>query len=640
MSDVHHCKQKAAYTFCAVLLQTNHKEQYDSSKKTAAKPLPANAKGQMTITFEKVKSPDVSVPKYATAHPRQAAITDSLLSLIADSMLPLQFVESSGFKQFMHVVEPKYNIPSRRTITRKLSDRLQECKDDIKSALDVLANSELRTGTIHATVDLWSSRALEAIIGVRIHFFDEQFSLRMKTIAYRHFGERHTGENIAHEFESIIDEYGIPISEMGYQVTDNASNMLKAFQLFAEHAAEFENSSSEANDEDEDDFLEILDGDENQPENSSTTLVMGLGSRHLPCCAHTLQLVVKDALKSDEVARNIIQEANSVVTFFRRSLFWNEELKKSSGGLTLLAAVPTRWNSSYTMLKRLAQDDVWKAVTDTLSRARAARPSITKVPRLVTSKSQVTELISLLEPFDEATLALQGDGVTASLVVPAMLGLDAELASCKTQLIQLRQSLRLCLKERFQKLILSPEYVVATLLDSRYKLVPFQEQSESASGSDRDDSQYLQSMCRTEAKGILLQMMAALGKDSPGSGTVHLQDSSTESTTTELYSQNMRRSIFAKFSGSHTVCEPEEQSYLMAPTTEQDVLPGEFWAKSAHTYPQLVKLARTFLSIPASSGSVERLFSVAGAIVRARRSRLSSVTVESLLLAMENHKLE
>jgi len=74
----------------------------------------------------------------------------------------------------------------------------------------------------------------------------------------------------------------------------------------------------------------------------------------------------------------------------------------------------------------------------------------------------------------------------------------------------------------------------------------------------------------------------------------------------------------------------------MAPTEEAN--PREvFWAKSGDAYPRLIKLARTFLSIPASSGSVERLFSVAGAIVRARRSKLSSVTVESLLLAKGNH---
>ena len=47
-------------------------------------------------------------------------------------------------------------------------------------------------------------------------------------------------------------------------------------------------------------------------------------------------------------------------------------------------------------------------------------------------------------------------------------------------------------------------------------------------------------------------------------------------------------------------------------------------------------LAKKYLIIPATSASVERLFSVVGAIVRARRNRLSASTVESLLLRMQH----
>ena len=52
-------------------------------------------------------------------------------------------------------------------------------------------------------------------------------------------------------------------------------------------------------------------------------------------------------------------------------------------------------------------------------------------------------------------------------------------------------------------------------------------------------------------------------------------------------------------------------------------------------YPVLSKLARKYLSIPASSASVERLFSVCGAIIHARRARLSANTVEALLFHMK-----
>ena len=49
--------------------------------------------------------------------------------------------------------------------------------------------------------------------------------------------------------------------------------------------------------------------------------------------------------------------------------------------------------------------------------------------------------------------------------------------------------------------------------------------------------------------------------------------------------------------------KPEEHAFLMAPT-EEAIPPEVFWAKSGDAYPILIKLARTFLGIPASSGSV------------------------------------
>ena len=72
----------------------------------------------------------------------------------------------------------------------------------------------------------------------------------------------------------------------------------------------------------------------------------------------------------------------------------------------------------------------------------------------------------------------------------------------------------------------------------------------------------------------------------------------------------------------------------MSPT-EHQMKPEAYWAANGSRYPRLAELARIFLSVPASSGSVERLFSVSGAILRARRSRLTAQTVESLLLHMD-----
>ena len=81
----------------------------------------------------------------------------------------------------------------------------------------------------------------------------------------------------------------------------------------------------------------------------------------------------------------------------------------------------------------------------------------------------------------------------------------------------------------------------------------------------------------------------------------------------------------------------EDYNYLAQRVLQQS--PDIFWASTtAESLPSLRRLARKYLSIPATSASVERLFSVSGAMIRARRGSLAPNTVESLLLCMEQTK--
>ena len=68
--------------------------------------------------------------------------------------------------------------------------------------------------------------------------------------------------------------------------------------------------------------------------------------------------------------------------------------------------------------------------------------------------------------------------------------------------------------------------------------------------------------------------------------------------------------------------------------------PEVFWATEGSASPGLRHVARRLLSITAFSGSVERLFSITGAILSVRRNRLSATTVELLLLRKQQCELE
>jgi hypothetical protein len=58
------------------------------------------------------------------------------------------------------------------------------------------------------------------------------------------------------------------------------------------------------------------------------------------------------------------------------------------------------------------------------------------------------------------------------------------------------------------------------------------------------------------------------------------------------------------------------------PGTEID--PLKFWSDNAIHFPILATLAKKYLSVPASTAAVERMFSIAGHIFSIKRRRLGS----------------
>ncbi len=78
--------------------------------------------------------------------------------------------------------------------------------------------------------------------------------------------------------------------------------------------------------------------------------------------------------------------------------------------------------------------------------------------------------------------------------------------------------------------------------------------------------------------------------------------------------------------------------YLDAPCVTMDINPTKFWSEKE--WPVLAKLAKNVLAVPASSSSVERLFSIAGKIFRPERCRLSDHRFQSLMFIRCNNNLK
>jgi len=72
-------------------------------------------------------------------------------------------------------------------------------------------------------------------------------------------------------------------------------------------------------------------------------------------------------------------------------------------------------------------------------------------------------------------------------------------------------------------------------------------------------------------------------------------------------------------------------SYLNQPSVDATVDVLDWWRRNQEIYPNLSRMARDFLAIPATSVPSERIFSEAGQIITSRRNRLNADTVRACI---------
>jgi len=214
------------------------------------------------------------------------------------------------------------------------------------------------------------------------------------------------------------------------------------------------------------------------------------------------------------------------------------------------------------------------------------------------------------------------------MVLPVVDGLLHLLTSTTGGLDVLRDVLVRHVQEKFGDLYQDDELCMATVVDPRFKLVPF----------DTDER-------RQRAVSATLCAMARATADSPAADSGAAGPGST--TPSAPSSQTGTTSIWAKLDASAAASAPttvssadvrrnQLDSYLAAAGIARDADPLTWWSANQATFPAVASVARKMLAVPATSVASERLFSKAGDIVTKKRNRLSSSKADKLCFLMEN----
>ncbi|XP_073679580.1 v-myb avian myeloblastosis viral oncogene homolog-like 2a [Garra rufa] len=587
---------------------------HEKSKSTA-EPLPKVKEVKRTTLVKTLKadSPPVYPRSASPSSSRSACVVppqhkgfiDDVLQMIAEDMLPLNFTECSGFRKFMNSVGPQHPQVSQRTIALELYNVVEKTiKPQLIQQFRNCVSLSGGQNVIHVTADVWASEHMEPLLAVQIHFLDDDWNIHRPTVAFRHLQRNQFMPNIGGELESILLSFGLFPHNIGYTIIHEAKNTIATHDVFCDYKIM---CSAQKNDPDEDDLLRFLD-DQVTIEDFSIAEISS--SKHLDCITTQLHSVMKEALKKSRVVDRILLEIQSVVSFFRRSAYWFEVLARKCK-LSLSGSSNTSsytWNSTITIIREIMQESIWDLVMTILNQARTEANSCPVCPPAVhVAREQVVDFVGLVEPFEEVVQVLQEDGFTLSLIIPSIIGLDKTLETKTTSFSLFCSALRSGLRSHFQPLILKRDLIIATVLDPRIKLEPFDDGKEKFKNTTLFTPSKLRVTSIVESAFIETCTTAETSCDKPNVDT------------------------------QFTEKVPELHQYLSEPLSEGDISVQSFW-KEATRFPRLQSACRKILAAPASSGGFKRLFPLASCIVRARRNRLPEHTTERLLLYREFRK--
>ena len=198
-----------------------------------------------------------------------------MISLIADVKLPLSILDAPAFKIFVTSLDSRYMLPSCKHMSTTL---ITKKAGEIKSKMtDILQETEY----VSLTLDLWSNCQMRGFIGITCHVVKD-WTLLSLMIECQRFCRHHTTENIWQYYYEAIASHGISEKNIT-TVTDNTSNVVKAFKL---------PGFSKANDDQPESESELSSEDEDSVDNVEPVDIEEAGLEFLPdhdtCFAHTL----------------------------------------------------------------------------------------------------------------------------------------------------------------------------------------------------------------------------------------------------------------------------------------------------------------------------------------------------------------
>ncbi|XP_010480984.1 PREDICTED: zinc finger BED domain-containing protein RICESLEEPER 2-like [Camelina sativa] len=394
---------------------------------------------------------------------------------------------------------------------------------------------------------------------------------------------------------------------------------------------------------------------------------------HMRCCAHILNLIVRDGLakaKTSIVAiRNAIKYVRSSGDRLKSFLLRVETGNVGRGSLCL--DVATRWNSTYLMLtaaikfrvafeKMLAEDKLYNEYfmeTEENAEGDTGENGRKRVgPPTFADWEQVQRLVKFLKIFFNCTLTFSATKtVTSPVCYNELVIIERNLINLSINGDLLLKTEAMIMRAKFEKYWdglnnMNPLVIIAFVFDPRNKMQFAGLCFDKLYGKDSMESTHLRSSIKSVMKELYGEYVVKLSGSEPGNstygGTVtepvvttndlfDLSDDDGYERTDTLYSEMVAET-------SNEECSSELDIYLLekpvirtpaALGMDFDIL--SWWRRNSSKFPVLSEVARDVLAIQVSSVASESAFSTSGRILDPYRSSMSPHMVETLVCTQQ-----
>ncbi|KAM0898892.1 hypothetical protein ACQ4PT_021648 [Festuca glaucescens] len=205
---------------------------------------------------------------------------------------PLSIVDHAGFRRFVHALHPLFKLHTRNTIRKHIIARHD------KEKMKAIKYMTMLQSRVAVTTDMWTSdNQKKGYMAVTGHFIDESWKLRSILMGFIYVPAPHTGDVIAEELHETLMQWNLDEKLLTVTV-DNCTSNDKAVDLMISKIGK------------------------------SKLLLQGT-MLHMRCCAHILNLVVKDGLDVMKSAIHNIRESVAYWTATPKRVEKFEEMAKA-----------------------------------------------------------------------------------------------------------------------------------------------------------------------------------------------------------------------------------------------------------------------------------------------------------------------